>query len=85
MGPGQQLAWWLLAQHVVATGSTKVKGGVALSALKLTNLQRAVEPRQLPAQISRQGGLIEAVRRQHRYQFGHPLHLLPSVDACLGR
>jgi hypothetical protein len=46
MGPGQQLARRLFAQHVVATGGTQMIRGVALSALELANLQLTVEARQ---------------------------------------
>ena len=77
MGSGQQLAWRLLAKYVVATGSAQVIRGVALSPLKLTNLQLAVEARQPSAQVPGQSGLVEAVCRQHRYQLCHPLHSLP--------
>jgi hypothetical protein len=77
VGPGQQLARWLLAQHVVPTGSMQMIGGVALSALELTNLQLTIETRQTSAQIPGQSGLVEAVCGQHRDQLCHPLHLLP--------
>jgi len=77
--PRQQLARRLLAQNVFTVSGAQVIGGVALPTLELTNLQLAVEARQPSAQVLSQGGLIEAVRGQHRYQLCGPLHRLPLV------
>jgi hypothetical protein len=81
MGSRQQLARWLLAKHVVTAGSAQVKGGVALPALELANLQLAVEAWQPSTQVPSQRGLVKAVCRQHWYQLCRPLHSLPLADS----
>ena len=75
----QQLAGWLLAQHVVAAGGLQVECGIALAPLKLSNLQLTVESGQPATQVPSQRRFVEAMRRQHRHQLCHPGHLWPLV------
>ena len=77
--PRQQLAGWLLAQHVVAAGGLQMKRGIALAALKLSNLQLTVESGQPATQVPSQRRFVESMRRQYRHQLCHPRHLWPLV------
>jgi hypothetical protein len=84
VGPWQQLAGRLLAQHVLPAGNAQMKRGIALTALKLPNFQLTVEAWQSSAQVPGQCGFVEAMRRQYRYQLCHPRHLRPLVVDCVG-
>lgn len=74
MSPRQQRSRRLLAKDVLALGGVQVECRVALSALELANPQWTIEARQSAAQVPCEGGLIKAVRRQHRYQFCNTVH-----------